>query len=33
MERAAAGEELLITRRGKPYVRLAPAQPPLAVAA
>jgi len=25
MERAAAGEELFITRRGKPYVRLLPA--------
>jgi prevent-host-death family protein len=33
MERAAAGEEFLITRRGKPYVRLAPAQPQLPVAA
>ena len=26
-ERAAAGEEFLITRRSKPYVRLGPAQP------
>jgi prevent-host-death family protein len=26
MERAAAGEELLVTRRGKPYVRLVPAK-------
>jgi len=25
MERAAAGEEFLVTRRGKPYVRLVPA--------
>jgi antitoxin (DNA-binding transcriptional repressor) of toxin-antitoxin stability system len=25
MERAAAGEEFLITRRGKPYVQLLPA--------
>ena len=25
MERAAAGEEFLVTRRGKPYVRLIPA--------
>jgi hypothetical protein len=32
-ERAAAGEELLITRRGEPYVRLGPAQPPLSAAA
>jgi antitoxin (DNA-binding transcriptional repressor) of toxin-antitoxin stability system len=24
MERAAAGEEFLITRRGKPYARLSP---------
>jgi prevent-host-death family protein len=24
MERAAAGEEFLVTRRGKPYVRLVP---------
>jgi prevent-host-death family protein len=31
-ERAAAGEEFLITRRGKPYVRLTPAQPQLRVA-
>ncbi len=30
-ERAAAGEEFLITRRGKPYVRLGPAQPQLAL--
>jgi prevent-host-death family protein len=27
MERAAAGEEFLVTRRGKPYVRLVPATP------
>jgi prevent-host-death family protein len=26
MERAAAGEEFLVTRRGKPYVRLIPAR-------
>ena len=32
-ERAAAGEEFLITRRGKPYVRLSPAQPVLPIAA
>jgi prevent-host-death family protein len=32
-ERAAAGEEFLITRRGKPYVRLTPAQPSLPIAA
>jgi prevent-host-death family protein len=31
-ERAAAGEEFLITRRGKPYVRLSPAHPQLAIA-
>jgi antitoxin (DNA-binding transcriptional repressor) of toxin-antitoxin stability system len=30
MERAAAGEEFLITRRGTPYVRLGPAQAQLA---
>jgi prevent-host-death family protein len=28
MERAAAGEQFLITRRGKPYVRLVPASQP-----
>jgi prevent-host-death family protein len=28
MERAAAGEEFLVTRRGKPKVRLIPATPP-----
>jgi prevent-host-death family protein len=27
MERAAAGEEILVTRRGKPTVRLTPAFP------
>jgi prevent-host-death family protein len=27
MERAAAGEEILVTRRGRPTVRLVPAQP------
>ena len=26
MERAAAGEEFFVTRRGKPYVRLVPAR-------
>jgi prevent-host-death family protein len=26
MERAAAGEEILITRRGRPYARLGPVQ-------
>src|SRR5437764_6904010 len=31
MERAAAGEEFLVTRRGKPYVRLVPAMPRLPV--
>jgi len=29
MERAAAGEEFLVRRRGKPYVQLSPAAPPL----
>jgi antitoxin (DNA-binding transcriptional repressor) of toxin-antitoxin stability system len=29
MERAAAGEELLVTHRGRPRIRVAPAQPPL----
>ena len=29
LERAAAGEELLVTHRGKPRVRLTPAVPPL----
>ena len=33
MERAAAGEEVLVTRRGKPLVRLSPAQEPLPLAA
>ena len=28
MERAAAGEKFLVTRRGKPKVRLVPADPP-----
>jgi prevent-host-death family protein len=28
MERAAAGEQFLVTRRGKPYVRLVPASQP-----
>jgi prevent-host-death family protein len=31
-ERAAAGEEFLITRRGKPYVRLTAAHSQLAIA-
>jgi prevent-host-death family protein len=31
MERAAAGEGLLVTRRGKPYVKLSPAAEPLTV--
>ncbi len=31
-ERVAAGDEFLITRRGKPYVRLTSAQPQLAIA-
>ncbi len=31
MERAAAGEEILITRRGRRYARLGPADPVLAV--
>jgi prevent-host-death family protein len=29
MDRAAAGEQILITRRGRPYARLGPAQPQL----
>jgi antitoxin (DNA-binding transcriptional repressor) of toxin-antitoxin stability system len=29
MEQAAAGTEILIRRRGKPYARLGPAEPPL----
>jgi prevent-host-death family protein len=33
MERAAAGEEVLVTRRGKPLVRLSPAQESLPLAA
>jgi prevent-host-death family protein len=33
MERAAAGEEILVTRRGRPYARLVPPQPQLAAAA
>jgi prevent-host-death family protein len=32
MERAAAGERFLVTRRGKPYVRLLPAADPLPLA-
>jgi prevent-host-death family protein len=31
MERAAAGEEFLVTRRGKPCVRLVPARPRLPI--
>jgi len=27
MQRAARGEEILVTRRGKPYVRIVPATP------
>jgi prevent-host-death family protein len=30
-ERAAAGDEILVTRRGKPYVRLSGAHPQLAI--
>jgi antitoxin (DNA-binding transcriptional repressor) of toxin-antitoxin stability system len=30
MERAAAGEEILITRRGRRYARLGPPDPQLA---
>jgi len=33
MERAAVGEEILVTRRGRPTVRLAPAQEVLPLAA
>ena len=33
LERAAAGEEIRISRHGRPYARLVPAQPPLAAAA
>jgi prevent-host-death family protein len=33
MERAAAGEEILVTRRGRPYARLVPPQPQLAAVA
>jgi prevent-host-death family protein len=29
MDRAAAGEEVLVTRHGKPFVRVSPAIPPL----
>jgi prevent-host-death family protein len=31
MERSAAGAELLVTRRGKPYVRLLPAREQLSL--
>jgi len=30
LERAAAGDEILISRHGRPYARLVPAQPQLA---
>jgi prevent-host-death family protein len=30
MDRAARGNEILITRRGRPYARLGPADPQLA---
>ena len=33
MERAAAGEELLVTHRGRPRIRVAPVQPRLTLAA
>jgi antitoxin (DNA-binding transcriptional repressor) of toxin-antitoxin stability system len=33
MERAAAGESFLITRRGKPYARLSPPQEQLTATA
>jgi antitoxin (DNA-binding transcriptional repressor) of toxin-antitoxin stability system len=33
MERAAAGEEILVTRRGRAYARLVPPQRQLAAAA
>ncbi|MFL5781566.1 MAG: type II toxin-antitoxin system Phd/YefM family antitoxin [Thermoleophilaceae bacterium] len=33
MERAAAGEPILITRRGKPHLRLSPASPQLGLVA
>jgi prevent-host-death family protein len=33
LERAAAGDEILIRRRGRPYARLAPVQPQLVAAA
>jgi prevent-host-death family protein len=33
LERAAAGDEILIRRRGRPYARLAPVQPQLLAAA
>jgi len=29
MERAERGEEIVVTRRGRPAVRLGPLQPPL----
>ena len=32
MERTVAGEEFLVTRRGKPCVRLVPAHPQLPIA-
>jgi prevent-host-death family protein len=33
MERAAAGEPIVVTRRGKPHLRLSPAAPRLGLAA
>jgi len=33
MERAAAGQEILVTRRGRPVVRLGPAQKALPLVA
>ena len=33
LERAAAGDEVLVTRRGRPYVRLLAVEPPLRLAA
>jgi len=33
MERVAAGEEVLVTRRGKPLVKPSPAREPLPLAA
>jgi prevent-host-death family protein len=33
LERAAAGDEIEVTRRGRPYARLVPTQPPLSAVA